>query len=72
MTERTIGALCWSRHTKWPALLGAGVLAEELGYDTLWTWGRDYPTEDVRARVRRQAHDSMMAAGRLGHDVWSV
>ena len=38
MPEVKIGALCWNQYTEWPALLGAGIRAEELGYDTLWTW----------------------------------
>jgi hypothetical protein len=37
MAQVKIGALCWNQYTQWPALLGAGIGAEELGYDTLWT-----------------------------------
>jgi hypothetical protein len=32
-----IGALCWNQYTDWAALLAAGVRADRLGYDTLWT-----------------------------------
>jgi hypothetical protein len=35
MTE--IKMPCWNQCTQWPALLGAGIRAEELGYDTLRT-----------------------------------
>ncbi|HEX5828497.1 MAG TPA: LLM class flavin-dependent oxidoreductase, partial [Candidatus Limnocylindrales bacterium] len=38
-----IGALCWNQYTEWPALLRAGIRADELGYDTLWTWDHLYP-----------------------------
>jgi hypothetical protein len=38
VTEVKIGALCWNQYTDWPSLLEAGVRAERLGYDTLWTW----------------------------------
>jgi alkanesulfonate monooxygenase SsuD/methylene tetrahydromethanopterin reductase-like flavin-dependent oxidoreductase (luciferase family) len=38
-----IGANCWNQHTDWPALLGAGIRADRLGYDTLWTWDHLYP-----------------------------
>jgi hypothetical protein len=31
-----LGALCWSQHTEWAALLAAGVRADRLGHDTLW------------------------------------
>jgi alkanesulfonate monooxygenase SsuD/methylene tetrahydromethanopterin reductase-like flavin-dependent oxidoreductase (luciferase family) len=37
------GALCWNQYTDWPALLEAGLRAERLGYDTLWTWDHLYP-----------------------------
>ena len=43
MTEIKIGALCWNQYTEWPALLQAGIRADELGYDTLWTWDHLYP-----------------------------
>jgi len=38
-----IGALCWNQYTDWPSLLGAAVRADELGYDSLWTWDHLYP-----------------------------
>jgi alkanesulfonate monooxygenase SsuD/methylene tetrahydromethanopterin reductase-like flavin-dependent oxidoreductase (luciferase family) len=38
-----IGALCWNQYTDWPSLLEAGLRAERLGYDTLWTWDHLYP-----------------------------
>jgi len=38
-----IGALCWNQYTEWPALLAAGIRADELGYDSLWTWDHVYP-----------------------------
>lgn len=38
-----IGANCWNQHTDWPSLLAAGIRADRLGYDTLWTWDHLYP-----------------------------
>jgi alkanesulfonate monooxygenase SsuD/methylene tetrahydromethanopterin reductase-like flavin-dependent oxidoreductase (luciferase family) len=38
-----LGALCWNQYTDWPALLAAGVRADGLGYDSLWTWDHLYP-----------------------------
>jgi hypothetical protein len=38
LSEIRIGALCWNQYTDWPSLLEAGVRADRLGYDTLWTW----------------------------------
>jgi alkanesulfonate monooxygenase SsuD/methylene tetrahydromethanopterin reductase-like flavin-dependent oxidoreductase (luciferase family) len=43
MTTLKIGALCWNQWTDWPALLAAGVRADRLGYDSLWTWDHLYP-----------------------------
>lgn len=43
MTEVKFGALCWNQYSDWPALLEAGVRADMLGYDTLWTWDHLYP-----------------------------
>jgi alkanesulfonate monooxygenase SsuD/methylene tetrahydromethanopterin reductase-like flavin-dependent oxidoreductase (luciferase family) len=37
------GALCWNQHSDWPALRDSGVLADQLGYDSLWTWDHVYP-----------------------------
>ena len=43
MPELRLGALCWNQYTDWPSLLAAGRRADELGYDTLWTWDHLYP-----------------------------
>jgi hypothetical protein len=37
MNQVKLGALCWNQYTNWPALLDAGVRADRLGYDSLWT-----------------------------------
>ena len=43
MSDIKIGALCWNQYTEWPRLLDAGIRADQLGYDTLWTWDHLYP-----------------------------
>ena len=47
MSEMTpparIGTLIWNQYTDWPAMLRAGRRADELGYDSLWTWDHLYP-----------------------------
>jgi alkanesulfonate monooxygenase SsuD/methylene tetrahydromethanopterin reductase-like flavin-dependent oxidoreductase (luciferase family) len=43
VTEIKLGALCWNQYTDWPGLLEAGIRAERLGYDSLWTWDHLYP-----------------------------
>jgi hypothetical protein len=37
MTAIKVGELCWTQFTDWPSLLAAGVRADALVYDTLWT-----------------------------------
>ncbi len=39
----TLGALPWPQYTDWASLRGVGIRAEELGYDSLWTWDHVYP-----------------------------
>jgi alkanesulfonate monooxygenase SsuD/methylene tetrahydromethanopterin reductase-like flavin-dependent oxidoreductase (luciferase family) len=43
LSEVKIGALCWNQYTEWEPLLEAGIRADRLGYDTLWTWDHLYP-----------------------------
>jgi alkanesulfonate monooxygenase SsuD/methylene tetrahydromethanopterin reductase-like flavin-dependent oxidoreductase (luciferase family) len=43
MNEIRLGALCWNQYTDWPSLQEAGIRADRLGYDTLWTWDHVYP-----------------------------
>jgi len=38
-----LGANCWNQYTDWPALREAGIRADRLGYDSLWTWDHLYP-----------------------------
>jgi F420-dependent oxidoreductase-like protein len=47
-----LGALLWNQYTDWASLRDAGVLADELGYDSLWTWDHLYPiVGDVRGPI---------------------
>jgi len=38
-----LGALPWPQYTDWAGLRAVGIRAEELGYDSLWTWDHLYP-----------------------------
>ena len=38
-----LGALCWNQYTEWAALREAGIRADRLGFDSLWTWDHLYP-----------------------------
>jgi alkanesulfonate monooxygenase SsuD/methylene tetrahydromethanopterin reductase-like flavin-dependent oxidoreductase (luciferase family) len=37
------GALCWNQYADWASLRDAGVRADALGYDSIWTWDHVYP-----------------------------
>ena len=43
MGQVKLGALCWNQYTDWASLRDAGVRADALGYDSLWTWDHLYP-----------------------------
>ena len=43
MPDVKLGALCWNQYTSWAALRAAGVRADELGYDDIFTWDHLYP-----------------------------
>ncbi|MEO5985947.1 MAG: LLM class flavin-dependent oxidoreductase [Candidatus Limnocylindria bacterium] len=38
-----IGANCWGQYTDWASLRQAGIRADTLGFDSLWTWDHLYP-----------------------------
>ncbi len=38
-----LGALSWNQYTTWDALRDAGIRADRLGYDSIWTWDHLYP-----------------------------
>ncbi len=37
-----LGMLAWNQYTDWPALRDVAVRADEMGYDSLWTWDHLY------------------------------
>src|SRR4026207_1099251 len=37
-----LGVNLWSQASDWPSFLAAGRRAEELGFDSLWTWDHLY------------------------------
>ncbi len=43
MSEIKLGALCWNQYSDWAGLREAGIRADRLGFDTLWTWDHLYP-----------------------------
>jgi alkanesulfonate monooxygenase SsuD/methylene tetrahydromethanopterin reductase-like flavin-dependent oxidoreductase (luciferase family) len=43
MTHVKFGALAWNQYTDWTGLRAAGIRADELGFDSIWTWDHLYP-----------------------------
>jgi alkanesulfonate monooxygenase SsuD/methylene tetrahydromethanopterin reductase-like flavin-dependent oxidoreductase (luciferase family) len=68
MTTIKLGALCWNQYTEWPALLDAGILADRLGYDSLWTWDHLYPIVGSHEGPIFECYTAMAAvAATTGH-----
>jgi alkanesulfonate monooxygenase SsuD/methylene tetrahydromethanopterin reductase-like flavin-dependent oxidoreductase (luciferase family) len=38
-----LGANCWNQYTDWPTFRDAGIRADRLGFESLWTWDHLYP-----------------------------
>jgi alkanesulfonate monooxygenase SsuD/methylene tetrahydromethanopterin reductase-like flavin-dependent oxidoreductase (luciferase family) len=38
-----LGANSWNQYAEWPDLREAGIRADRLGYDSIWTWDHLYP-----------------------------
>ena len=38
-----LGLLAWNQYADWPSLRETGITADQLGYDSLWTWDHLYP-----------------------------
>ncbi len=59
-----VGVLPWGQGTDWPSLLEVGRRADELGYDSLWTWDHLYP---IQGEWRRPIFEGyMILAGWAG------
>jgi alkanesulfonate monooxygenase SsuD/methylene tetrahydromethanopterin reductase-like flavin-dependent oxidoreductase (luciferase family) len=41
--EVKLGALSWNQYATWDDLREAGIRADRLGYDSIWTWDHLYP-----------------------------
>jgi F420-dependent oxidoreductase-like protein len=42
-TRVKLGVLIWPQYTDWQPMIDAAKRADELGYDSLWTWDHLYP-----------------------------
>ena len=59
-----VGVLPWGQNVDWPELMDMGALADELGYDSLWTWDHLYP---IQGEWRRPIFEGyMILAGWAG------
>ena len=58
-----LGAICWNQYTDWPSFREAGIRAEGLGFDSLWTWDHLYPIVGD--------HEGPMLEGYLALAAWA-
>ena len=56
-----LGALVWPQYTSWSAFLGAMRRADELGYESLWTWDHVYPIVGDAAGPILEAYTALAA-----------
>jgi len=56
-----LGALCWNQYTDWSRFLAAQVRADELGFDSLWTWDHLYPIVGSHEGPMLEAYTAMAA-----------
>jgi alkanesulfonate monooxygenase SsuD/methylene tetrahydromethanopterin reductase-like flavin-dependent oxidoreductase (luciferase family) len=65
MTSETVklGALAWNQYTPWADLREAGIRADRLGFDSIWTWDHLYPIVG--------SHDGPILEGWLTLAAWA-
>jgi alkanesulfonate monooxygenase SsuD/methylene tetrahydromethanopterin reductase-like flavin-dependent oxidoreductase (luciferase family) len=56
-----VGVNLWNQYTDWPAFLDAMLRAEDLGYDSLWTWDHVYPIAGSPEGPILEAYTAMAA-----------
>jgi alkanesulfonate monooxygenase SsuD/methylene tetrahydromethanopterin reductase-like flavin-dependent oxidoreductase (luciferase family) len=56
-----LGANLWNQYTDWPAFLEAMLRAEDLGFDSLWTWDHVYPIVGSWEGPALETHTAMAA-----------
>ena len=60
------GALCCNQWTEWPSRLEAGIRADRLGYDTLWTRDQLPFSTSSSAATKRDMHAPQARAETIG------
>jgi alkanesulfonate monooxygenase SsuD/methylene tetrahydromethanopterin reductase-like flavin-dependent oxidoreductase (luciferase family) len=56
-----LGANLWNQYTDWPAFLDAMLRAEDLGFDSLFTWDHVYPIVGTWEGPALEAYTAMAA-----------
>ena len=56
-----VGVNLWNQYTDWPGFLEAMLRAEDLGYDSLWTWDHVYPIAGSPEGPILEAYTAMAA-----------
>jgi alkanesulfonate monooxygenase SsuD/methylene tetrahydromethanopterin reductase-like flavin-dependent oxidoreductase (luciferase family) len=58
-----LGANCWNQYTTWADLREAGIRADRLGFDSIWTWDHLYPIQG--------AHEGPILEGYMTLAAWA-
>jgi alkanesulfonate monooxygenase SsuD/methylene tetrahydromethanopterin reductase-like flavin-dependent oxidoreductase (luciferase family) len=56
-----LGANLWNQYTDWPGFLDGMLRAEDLGFDSLWTWDHVYPIVGSWEGPALEAYTAMAA-----------
>lgn len=67
------GVLVWNQYTDSPALRGAAITVDRLGYDSLWTWDHLYPIVGSRRDPSSRVVSSLWSRPRsirMGRSTW--
>ena len=56
-----LGANLWNQYTDWPMFLDGMLRADDLGYDSLWTWDHVYPIAGSPEGPILEAYTAMAA-----------
>jgi alkanesulfonate monooxygenase SsuD/methylene tetrahydromethanopterin reductase-like flavin-dependent oxidoreductase (luciferase family) len=56
-----LGANLWNQYSSWPGFLDAHLRADDLGYESLWTWDHVYPIVGSPEGPMLEAYTAMAA-----------
>jgi len=61
-----LGMIAWPQYATWEQLRGAGVRADQLGYDDIWTWDQLPSSTSSSAATERDMQAPQARAETIG------